>query len=136
MLIAESGPGAGEGPPAGEGSTPATGSDVTWTEKIRTIGGLVAVVVGAVVVGAIAIIALVKDTTTASTIASSAGGVIATIVAAYFGVKVGTDQSKAANEAQQAEAAKAQVYAAHVPPEQADGIVQVAEDAAREVKTR
>jgi len=132
----ESSPDTVEVPPAGGGSTAATDSDVTWTEKIKTIGGLVAVVIGAVIVGAIAIIALVKDTTTASTIASSAGGVIATIVGAYFGVKVGTDQSKAAIEGQQAEAAKAQVYAAHLPPEQAGGIVQVAEDAARAVKTR
>lgn len=132
----ESSTGAVVGPTAGEVSTAATDTQVTWTEKIKTIGGLVAVIVGAVSVGAIAIIALVKDTTTASTIASSAGGVIATIVGAYFGVKVGTDQSRAAIEGQQAEAAKAQVYAAHLPPEQAAGIVQVAEDAARAVKTR
>jgi hypothetical protein len=132
----ESSPGTIEGPAAGEGFTANTDSDATWTEKVKTIGGLVAVVVGAVIVGTIAIIALVKDTTTASTIASSAGGVIATIVGAYFGVKVGTDQSKAAIEGQQAEAAKAQVYAAHLPPEQASGIVQVAEDAARAVRTR
>ena len=132
----ESSPSTVEVPPAGEGSTAASDAEVTWTEKVKTIGGLVAVVIGAVIVGAIAIIALAKDTTTASTIASSASGVIATIVGAYFGVKVGTDQSKAAIEGQQAEAAKAQVYAAHLPPEQATAIVQVAEDAARAVKTR
>jgi hypothetical protein len=132
----ESSSGSVEVPPAGDAATASTGSGITWTDKVKTIGGLVAVVIGAVIVGAIAIIALVKDTSTASTIASSAGGVIATIVGAYFGVKVGTDQSKAALEGQQAEAAKAQVYAANLPPDEVSEIVQAAEDAARAVKSR
>jgi hypothetical protein len=125
-----------EVPPAGDGSRAATDSNVTWVDKVKAIGGLVAVVVGAVIVGAIAVIALVKDTTTAATIASSAGGVIATIVGAYFGVKIGTDQSRAAIEGQAAEAAKAQVYAANLPPEEVSGVVQAAEAAARAVKAR
>jgi hypothetical protein len=100
---------------------------------VKTIGGLVAVAVGVLAVGAIAIIALIKNTSTAATIASSAGGVIATIVGAFFGVKVGTDQSKTAIEGQRAEAAKAQVYAAHLPPENAKDVIQMAENAAKGV---
>jgi uncharacterized protein YacL len=132
----ENAPGAGGSRAAGQPSKEATASETTWTEKVKTIGGLVAVVIGVVVVGVIAIIALIKSTEIASTIASSAAGVIATIVGAYFGVKVGTDQSKAAIEGQQAEAAKAQVYAAHLPPADAAGVLEMAESAARAVKGR
>jgi hypothetical protein len=108
----------------------------TWNEKVKTIGGLVAVGVGVLIVGIIAIVALLKDSSTAATIASSAGGVIATIVGAYFGVKVGTDQSKNALEGQKAEAAKAQVYAAHIPTEDAASVIALAEKAASEVLKR
>ena len=121
--------------------------ETTWSEKVKTIGGLVAVAVGVVVVGVIAIVALVKDSDTSATIASSAGGVIATIVGAYFGVKVGTDQAKSTLEGQQeeaaklhkgqlAEAAKAQVYATHLPPDKAHEIMDMAEKAAREAISR
>jgi|SRR5664279_4676837 len=105
----------------------------TWSEKIKTVGGLVAVVVGVVAVAIIAIAALIKDTSTAATVASSAGGVIATIVGAFFGIKVGSDQTKAAIDGQQAEAAKAQVYAAHISSAEAPNIVDLAEKAARDV---
>ena len=116
--------------PARQPANPPRASEPTWTEKVKTIGGLVAVVAGVVAVGVIAIVAMIKNTSTAATIASSAGGVIATVVGAYFGVKVGTDQSKTAIEGQHAEAAKAQVYAAHLPPGDAPDILQRAEEAA------
>lgn len=130
-------------PPAKADQPPET----TWSEKVKTIGGLVAVAVGVIVVGVIALVALVKDSSTSATIASSAGGVIATIVGAYFGVKVGTDQAKSTLEGQQeesaklqksqlAEAAKAQVYATHLPPEKAGEIMDMAEKAAREAISR
>lgn len=108
----------------------------TWTEKIRTVGGLVAVVAGVLAVAVIAVVALIKDTTTAATIASSTAGVIATVVGAYFGVKAGTDQSRTAIEGQHAEAAKAQIYAAHLPPSEAPEIIQRAEEAAARVTSR
>jgi hypothetical protein len=108
-------------------------AESTWSEKVKTIGGLVAVVAGVLAVLTIAIVAMLKDTSTAATIASATAGVIATIVGAYFGVKVGTDQSKTANEGQKAEAAKAQVYAAHLPPEQAPGVLALAEEAAQNI---
>jgi hypothetical protein len=113
-------------------ANPPRTSEASWAEKVKTIGGLVAVVAGVLVVGVIAIIAMIKNTSTAATIASSAGGVIATVVGAYFGVKVGTDQSKTAIEGQHAEAAKAQVYAAHLPPGDAPDILKRAEEAAQQ----
>jgi hypothetical protein len=105
----------------------------TWSEKIRTIGGLVAVVAGVLAVAVIAIVAMCKNTSTSATIASATAGVIATIVGAYFGVKIGSDQSKTAAEGQKAEAAKAQVYAAHLPPEKVGDVVDMAEKAARDI---
>lgn len=107
--------------------------EANWSDKIKAIGGLVAVVAGVVAVLTIAIVAMSLDTSSAATIASATAGVIATIVGAFFGVKVGTDQSKAANEGQKAEAAKAQVYAAHLPADQAPTVLALAEEAAKSV---
>lgn len=123
--------------PAGEGNKPSPNPpEDTWSEKVKTVGGLVAVGIGVFAVATIAIVAMSTDTSSAATIASSAGGIIATIVGAYFGVKVGTDQSKTAIESQKAEGAKAQVYAAHLPPEQASSVLDMAEKAARSVIDR
>ncbi len=105
----------------------------SWSDKIKAIGGLVAVGAGVLAVALIAVIALIKDTSTASTIASATSGVIATIVGAYFGVKVGTDQGKTAMENQKAEAAKAQVFAAHLPADQAKDVLELSKKAAQDV---
>ena len=123
------------GSPVDQGSD-TTDTDATWSEKVKTIGGLVAVAVGVVVVGLIAVIALVKDSDTSATIASSAGGVIATIVGAYFGVKVGSDQTRTAIEGQKEEAAKAQVYAAHLPPEKAEDVLRQASETVGRIRDR
>jgi hypothetical protein len=108
----------------------------TKAESIKLIGGLVAVGIGTLVVGAIAVIALLKGGDTAATVSSAAGGVIATMVGAYFGVKVGSDQTKAALDGQKAEAAKAQAFAAHVPSDKADDIIAQAEEAATKALAR
>jgi hypothetical protein len=105
-------------------------------ESLKLIGGLVAVGIGTIVVGAIAVIALLKGGDTAATVSSSAGGVIATMVGAYFGVKVGSDQTKSALDGQKAEAAKAQAFAAHVPSDKADDIIAQAEEAAKKALLR
>jgi uncharacterized protein YacL len=126
-------PGAAAKPPAAAPAKPAEPAGESFTAKVKTIGGLVAVGLGLLVVGVIAVVALIKDTSTASTIASSAIGVVATIVGAYFGVKVGTDQSKTAMDNQKAEAAKAQVYAAHLPVDQAKDVIEMSKKAAQEV---
>lgn len=107
-------------------------SKENWSDKIKAIGGLVAVGAGVLAVALIAVIALIKDTSTASTIASATSGVIATIVGAYFGVKVGTDQGKTAMDNQKAEAAKAQVFAAHLPADQAKDVLELSKKAAQD----
>ncbi|HEX6687312.1 MAG TPA: hypothetical protein VF085_01450 [Solirubrobacterales bacterium] len=108
------------------------GTQEGWSDKIKAIGGLVAVAFGVLAVAIIAIVAVAEGTSTASTIAGSTSGVIATIVGAYFGVKVGTDQGKTAMENQKAEAAKAQVFAAHLPAEQAKDVLELSKKAAQD----
>jgi hypothetical protein len=75
----------------------------------------------------------VKPDTTGGTIAKGAIGVIRSIVGAYFGVKIGTDGTKAAVSAQQDEATKAQVYALHTPSEKAG---EVTDDIERLLKAQ
>jgi hypothetical protein len=100
-------------------------------ERIKVIGGLIAVGIGVIAVATVAIVACALDSEDAATIASAAGGVIATIVGAYFGVKAGTDRAKAAGDDTKAEAAKAQVYALYLPPDEADEVLKEANAAAR-----
>ena len=101
-------------------------------ERIKLIGGLVAVALGVLAVAVIALYAISKDDKNAGTIASAAGGVIASIVGAYFGVKIGSDQSKNAQDGLKEEAAKAQVFAAHLSPEnlKIDDVLDKAQKAA------
>jgi hypothetical protein len=66
-------------------------------------------------------------------IVTGAFGVIGSVVGAYFGVKVGTDQSKpiadaaaSANEAAAAAQARSEAIALHVAPENADRALDAA----------
>jgi len=103
-------------------------------EQLKIIGGLLALSAGLVSLIVVVIVALiVKPDTTGGAIATSAIGVIGSIVGAYFGVKIGTDGTKAAVRAQQDEATKAQVYALHTPSEKAD---QVTADIERLLKAQ
>ncbi|MGN6217015.1 MAG: hypothetical protein ACTHN7_08670 [Solirubrobacterales bacterium] len=110
----------------------------SFFDEVKMIGGLVAVAIGVLAVGIIAVVAILKDKHHAGTISSAAGGVIATMVGAYFGVKVGTDQSKTAADNQKAEAAKAQVYALHLDPHKAkaDEVLKEADKAAERALKR
>ena len=128
-------------PPTSAGATPNESSGKgLWSEGIRLIGGLAAVFIGVVAVAGIAAGALIVGTQTAATIAGSTAGVIGSIVGAYFGVKVGTDQTKNALETAQKEsakkdqhAAKAQVYALNVPQGEAANVEAEAQAAAQAV---
>jgi hypothetical protein len=102
-----------------------------WAEKIKEIGGLVAVVAGVFAVAVVAGGALIAGSETAATIAGSAAAAIGSMVGAYFGVKVGTDQTKNAVKGQQEEAAKAQVFAAHLPEDKAGEVVKQVTEAAK-----
>lgn len=81
-------------------TTTAVSTASNQAEAIRSIGGLVAVAIG---VGAVAALAIVIVTTVGGlektavvSIATSAFGVISTVVGAYMGIKIGTDQTEQA----------------------------------------
>jgi hypothetical protein len=102
-------------------------------DGLRLIGGLVALVAGLLVLGLVATGAFVADPSHAGSIATAAFGVIGPIVAAYFGVKIGTDGTQKAidgaqkaTEAHQKEAAKVQVMAAHLPEGKAEEVLREA----------
>jgi hypothetical protein len=112
-----------------------------WSDRIRAIGGLVAVVAGVIAVLGIAIGAFVVDTQTAATVAGATAGVVGSIVGAYFGVKVGTDQSRTAldhaektSQQKDEEHAKALVYALNMPPEKAPVVEQQVRTAVTELR--
>jgi VIT1/CCC1 family predicted Fe2+/Mn2+ transporter len=68
-------------------------------ESIKSIGGLVSVVVGILAITALAIATMAfidsgKDASTLVPLSTAAFGVISALVGAYLGIKIGTDQSK------------------------------------------
>jgi hypothetical protein len=93
-------------PPSQPTGTPPTSptSDVvsTRSKAIQNVGGLIAVAIGVVGVAAIAIVlittvgGLAKESIVA--VATSAFGVISTVVGAFVGIKIGTDQAGKAAE--------------------------------------
>ncbi len=100
-------------------------------ERIKVIGGLVAVGIGVLAVTLITIVALIDGGENAATIASASSGVIASMVGAFFGVKVGTDQSRKASEGEREQAAKATVFAAHLQPQDAREVLALADSVVR-----
>jgi hypothetical protein len=105
-----------------DGKAPAGSGPI---DRLKIIGGLVALGAGLFTLIVIVIVALaVNPDTTGGSIATSAIGVIGSIVGAYFGVKVGSDGTQSAMNSQKQEAAKAQVFALHTPPESAGAALQ------------
>ncbi len=103
---------------AGDGQTGAIA-------RLKIIGGLVALGAGLLTLVIVVIVALiVKPDTTGGSIATSAIGVVGSIVGAYFGIKIGSDGTAAAIAGQQKEAVKAQVLALHTPPEKAETVLK------------
>ena len=113
-------------PPEAGSLSAAEPSQNAWWQNIQVIGGLTAVFLGLSVVLIVSVLAVSfvrDDAEQVAAIAGSAFTVIGTLVGAYFGVKIGTDQTKTAmaqtdraHSAMREEAAKAQAFAAHVPP--------------------
>ena len=103
----------------------------TASEGIKVIGGLVVVCTGLVVLGAIAITGMILvEGNDVVAVATSAFGIIGSVVGAYFGVKIGTDGTQAAVAGLRDEAAKAQAFAAHIPREDADAAISAAQSLA------
>jgi len=68
-------------------------------DSIRTIGGLVVVAIGVLAITILAVTTMAfigsdKDGNTIVPLSTAAFGVISTIVGAYLGIKIGTDQTK------------------------------------------
>jgi len=117
-------PGAPPPPPPPPQPNLATADDTPAPEgtidRLRLIGGLIALGIGLLALIIVVVVALaVKPDTTGGSIATAAIGVIGSIVGAYFGVKVGSDGTQKAIQAQQDEATKAQVFALHASPDDA-----------------
>jgi hypothetical protein len=92
---------------------------------LKKIGGLLAVWAGLGVLLLIAIAAMIiarGGASNVAAIATSAFGVIGTVIGAYFGVKVGTDGTQAAIQGLQDQATKTASFAAHVDPKEAAGV--------------
>ena len=104
-----------------------------WVEALRTIAGLLAVLLGLAALTLIALFGMgfVKtDNPSVVSIATASFGVIGTVVGAYFGTKVSNDSTQKAIESTQKaidgmkdESAKAQSFAAHLDPKQASDAI-------------
>jgi hypothetical protein len=120
-----------ESKPMGNGNPQDSGTVFT-----RSGPGLVAVGVGVIAIMVIGVVAVAllafkgNRGTEIVSVATSAFGVIGSIVGAFFGIKLGTEQTQSANVATQAAEAKADVYAAHVPEGKTVEANQQAEKAA------
>jgi hypothetical protein len=107
-----------------------------WADRVKEIGGLTAVVAGVLAVTGIAAGALIVGTETAATITGSAAAAIGSMVGAFFGIKVGTDQTSKAIQAHTEEAAKGTAIAAHLPDDKADEALRAGENAAAAASQR
>jgi uncharacterized iron-regulated membrane protein len=110
------------------------GSKGDWADRTKEIGGLVAVIAGLLAIVGIAIAALVAGTQTAATVAGSAMAVVGSVVGAYLGVKIGSDQTRKAIQGQQIESAKAQIYASHVSGQDAANANATAAEAVEAIR--
>ena len=118
--------GAPRGPERADAGEVSDGSRRGITDSIKTIAGLVAVGAGATAVVIVAVVAIHAGSETAGTIAGSAVAVVGSIVGAYLGVKVGTDQTAkaldqldSARQAHEETSKRAERYALHVDKDDA-----------------
>jgi hypothetical protein len=108
----------------------------TRAQSITEIAGLIALVAGLIVLGLIAAVAMIVTPDSSKEVAVGAFGVIGSVVGAYFGLKVGAESAQKSADGQRQEAAKAQVYAAHISSSHPSEVVQQAHDAARAASTK
>lgn len=116
-------------PPAPTGGGNGEGDDgVTGRiEQLRVVGGLLALGFGLLALtGVLGLSTAMVDGDQFTQLATTVIGVIGSIVGAYFGVKIGTDGTQKALEAQRQEAARSQIFAAHLSPEVAQEALDLA----------
>lgn len=91
-------------------------------QRLQATNALTAVAAGLLallVIATVAIGVVHDDSQAVASIATAAFGVIGSVVGAYFGIKVGAEGTQRALDAHKAEAARAQVFAAHLPESRA-----------------
>jgi len=99
----------------------------TLLSALISSGSAVLVVIfGLLTVGIVFVLGLTKvgDDAQVVALASSAAGVIGTVIGAYFGVQVGSSGRKEAEDGRHRESEKAQALAAVAPPEVAGPILR------------
>lgn len=112
------------------------GGATTNAEGIKSVGGLIAVVVGITAVTALAIVTLTRleNKTSAVAVTSSAFGIISAVVGAYLGIKISSDNAANADDevkkAALVEAKKAAVaqHVAHVASSELEATKKKAND--------
>lgn len=114
--------------PADPAAPAAKASPSGMIEQLKVIGGLLALVAGLLTLVGVLLIADKAGVTMDqfTQLATTVIGVVGSVVGAYFGVKIGTDGTDKALEAQRQEAARAQIFAAHLPPALAGQALQLA----------
>jgi hypothetical protein len=114
--------------PSATDSAPAPSSPPGKADQLKIIGGLLALIAG--LLGLLIVLALARwqsvTTDQFTQLATTVIGIIGSIVGAYFGVKIGTDGTNKALEAQRQESARAQIFAAHLPPDLATTALELA----------
>ena len=108
----------------------------TRAQSITEIAGLLALVSGLIILGIIAVSAMIVTPDNSKEVAVGAFGVIGSVVGAYFGLKVGSENAQKSAVAQRQEAAKAQVFAAHIHDADPNAILREAHEAARAVTVK
>jgi hypothetical protein len=108
----------------------------TRAQSIAEVAGLIALVAGLSVLAIVAVAAMIVAPGGSKEVAVGAFGVIGSVVGAYFGLKVGAESAQKSADGQRQEAAKAQVFAAHISDSNPDVVLQQARDAARAASTR
>jgi hypothetical protein len=104
-------------------------------EQITQVAGLLALVAGLIVLGLVAMSAMIVAPSSSKDVAVGAFGVIGSVVGAYFGLKVGAESAQKSADGQRQEAAKAQVFAAHIGDADPDLVLAQVRDAARAAST-
>jgi hypothetical protein len=108
-------------------------------DSIKTIGALVVVAIGVLTITVLAIatmafIASDRDGNTIVPLSTAAFGVISTIVGAYLGVKIGTDQTRTLAESANQAHARLGVMQAYVPEEKREEANIKGDEAANQAK--
>ena len=105
-----------------------SGGEDSKVGQLKVIGGLIALGLGLLTLLVVLGLSLISNVNSNqfTQLGTTVIGVVASIVGAYFGVKIGSDGTSKALEAQREEAARSQIFAAHLPPDLAKEALKLA----------